>query len=325
MLPQGGAVAEQATLAGPMVVGTLGRLEEVKPDGTGRQTLSAEFPPATVLPARAGAPLVALGGGAVVKIDRNGTVTSLTPGGFQAGGAARRGDDVLACGRRPLPPGERSAARAAGRDQTTAAPALLLPGTTGRATVLALGCPVSWAAAADVVAGAGGPQVAYRRTTRGASVLAGPHGGPLGLTVSLRAVTSFAVAVASAGAMYLRAAGESVLSDRLGSAPPSASGLGVAQRVAGKRDLRGLDATLRAAMPALPPLEVPVTQLETAEPTALGRPGSTQPARTRQTARLVSRSGLCQHLVVVRGRCPGPTSRSTPRPSARTASHGRRR
>ncbi|HYT24932.1 MAG TPA: hypothetical protein VEP73_00405, partial [Actinomycetota bacterium] len=259
-------------------------------------------------------PLVALGGGAVVKIDRNGTVTSLTPGGFQAGGAARRGDDVLACGRRPLPPGERSAARAAGRDQTTAAPALLLPGTTGRATVLALGCPVSWAAAADVVAGAGGPQVAYRRTTRGASVLAGPHGGPLGLTVSLRAVTSFAVAVASAGAMYLRAAGESVLSDRLGSAPPSASGLGVAQRVAGKRDLRGLDATLRAAMPALPPLEVPVTQLETAEPTALGRPGSTQPARTRQTARLGQ---------PVRP-LPAPRRRARPLPRADLAGRPRR-
>jgi putative ABC transport system permease protein len=138
----------------------------------------------------------------------------------------------------------------------------------------------------------------------------------VGLTVSLLAVTSFAVAVASAGAVYLRAAGESVLQDTLRSAAPSASGVAVAQRVAGRRDVRALDLTLRAVMPALPALDPPVTGLETAEPTPLGRPGSAVPADERLTARLASRSGLCQHLLVVRGRCPGPTSLDAPAEAA---------
>lgn len=138
----------------------------------------------------------------------------------------------------------------------------------------------------------------------------------VGLTVSLLAVTSFAVAVASAGAMYLRAAGESVLQDALRSAPPSASGVAVAQRVAGRRDVRGLDGTVRAAMPALAALEPPVTGFDTTEPTPLGRPGPDVPARERPTAKLASRSGLCQHLVVVRGRCPGPTSLDAPAEAA---------
>jgi len=138
----------------------------------------------------------------------------------------------------------------------------------------------------------------------------------VGLTVSLLAVTSFAVAVASAGAMYLRAAGESVLQDALRSAPPFASGLGVAQRVAGKRDVRGLDLTVRAAMPALPALQPPITGFDTTEPTALGRPGSDVPTGERPTAKLASRSGLCRHLVVVQGRCPGPTSLDAPAEAA---------
>ncbi|HEV8652606.1 MAG TPA: FtsX-like permease family protein [Actinomycetes bacterium] len=138
----------------------------------------------------------------------------------------------------------------------------------------------------------------------------------VGLTVSLLAVTSFAVAVASAGAMYLRAAGESVLQDALRSAPPSASGVAVAQRVAGRREVRGLDRTVRAAMPALPALEPPVTGFDTTEPTALARPGADVPGEERPTAKLASRSGLCQHLVVLRGRCPGPTALDAPAEAA---------
>ena len=72
----------------------------------------------------------------------------------------------------------------------------------------------------------------------------------LGLSLSLLVVTSFAVAMAGAGAIYLRAAGESVLQDTLRRAPPLASGIGVDQRVASRQDLRKLDTALRGAIPS---------------------------------------------------------------------------
>ena len=130
----------------------------------------------------------------------------------------------------------------------------------------------------------------------------------LGLSLSLLVVTSFAVAMAGTGAIYLRAAGESVLQDTLRRAPPLASGIGVDQRVASRQDLRKLDSTLRGAITVLPVFDPPLTGLETAEPTQLGGPGS-KASGAPLTAKLASRSGLCDHLVVVSGRCLRPTSR----------------
>jgi hypothetical protein len=210
VLPQGGELLEQAALAGPMVVAGPGRVDAVKPDGTGRQALSSSFVPAAVLPARGGAPVVALGGGAVTAIDRNGTTTPLTKGGFQAGGIAGRGGRVLACGRRPLPLDQRLAARAAGRDETAAAPAQLLPAKGGKGVAVGLGCPVSWAAGADVVAGAGGPQVPFRRTTRGGSVLVGRAGGPLRTLLDRGRLESATGPGASVGAVAVSPDGELV-------------------------------------------------------------------------------------------------------------------
>jgi hypothetical protein len=119
-----------------------------------------------------------------------------------------------------------------------------------------------------------------------------------GLSLALLVVTSFAVAMAAAGAIYLRAAGESVLQDELRRAPPLASGLGVEQRVGSRLELRRLDAAVRAAQAALPAFRPPLAGLETVEPTRLGHRGPPL------TAKLASRSGLCEHLVVLAGRCP---------------------
>jgi hypothetical protein len=178
-LLEGGDLVAQAMSSGTMLAVGLGRVDEVKPDGTGRRAVSSSFAPVAVAAGTGAAPLVALGGDAVVTIDRDATTHPLTPGDYRAGGVARRGNRVLACGRRPLPLPRRLAARKAGRDESAPAPALLLSVRGGAPHELDLGCPVSWAAGADVVAGAGGPQVPYRRSSRGASVLVGPPGGPL--------------------------------------------------------------------------------------------------------------------------------------------------
>jgi len=175
---RGGPVVEQATLAGPMLVTGLGRIEEVEPDGSEGRVVGPGFPAVAVLPAHGRTPLVALGGDAVVTIDRSGTGRTITPDGFRARGVAGRGARVLACGRRPLPPEARLAAQAAGRDETRSVPALLLGVEGGGATEVAMACPVAWAAGSDVIAGAGGEQVPFRSTTRGSSVLAGRPGGP---------------------------------------------------------------------------------------------------------------------------------------------------
>lgn len=210
VLPHGGPLTEQAALAGAMVVAGPGRVDEVKPDGTGRRALSSDFVPLAVLPGRGGRPTVALGGSAVVTLDRNGTVDRLTPDGFWAGGVAGGQGQVLACGRRPLPLAERRAARAASRDESVAAPALLLPVKGGKESEVALGCPVSWAAGAPVVAGAGGPQVRYRRTTRGSSVLAGRVGGPLRTLLDRRGLESATGPGASVGAVAVSPDGKLV-------------------------------------------------------------------------------------------------------------------
>ncbi len=128
----------------------------------------------------------------------------------------------------------------------------------------------------------------------------------LGLSLALLAVTSFALAMAAAGAIYLRAAGESVLQDELRRAAPLASGVGIEQRVGSRRELRRLDSAVRAGMAAMPAFGAPLTELETSEPTRLGARGP------RLTAKLASRSGLCDHLVVGEGRCPAATSLDLP-------------
>ncbi|HEV3462903.1 MAG TPA: FtsX-like permease family protein, partial [Actinomycetota bacterium] len=120
-----------------------------------------------------------------------------------------------------------------------------------------------------------------------------------GLSVALLAVTTFAVGVGAAGAVYLRAAGESLLAQNLRSASSHTAGLHVSQVVADGRELRGLTRSVAAAGPAVPALAPPVTGLETRTPIELlavgGRPGS---------AYLASRDGLCGRLVVEDGRCP---------------------
>jgi hypothetical protein len=199
---QGAAVVDQAALAGPMLVTGLGKLEELQADGSASQVVAPSLPPVAVLPARGG-PLVALGGEAVLKVDRAGTATRITPDGFRAHGIAGRGGEVLACGRRPLPIAQRLAARDAGRDETADAPALLLRATGGRAREVGLACPVAWAARAGVVAGAGGAQVRYRRTTRGTSVLIGGPGGPLRTLLDRRRLEAATGPGASVGALAL--------------------------------------------------------------------------------------------------------------------------
>jgi putative ABC transport system permease protein len=120
-----------------------------------------------------------------------------------------------------------------------------------------------------------------------------------GLSAALLAVATFAVAVGAAGAIYLRAAGESLLAQNLRSATSYTAGLHVDQVVADGTELRSLTQSVAAAGPLVPALAPPVTGLETRTPVALqaagGRPGA---------AYLASRDGLCAHLVVEAGRCP---------------------
>ncbi len=120
-----------------------------------------------------------------------------------------------------------------------------------------------------------------------------------GLSAALLAVTTFAVGVGAAGAIYLRAAGESLLAQNLRTATSHTAGLHVSQVVADGKELRDLTESVAAAGPAVPALAPPVAGLETRTPVPLlaegGRPGS---------AYLASRDGLCARLVLEEGRCP---------------------
>jgi hypothetical protein len=207
---QGTAVVDQAILAGPMLATGLGKLQEVQPNGVSARIISQGFAPVGVLPARAGSPLVALGGDAVVLIDRAGTVSQLTPSGFRARGMAWAGSKVLACGRRPLPSDQFLPADAQGEGQTRNAPALLLGMKGGRPTEVELACPVASSAGGAVVAGAGGAQVRYRSTTRGTAVLAGRAGGPLRTLLSRAQLEAATGPGASVGAIAVSADGELV-------------------------------------------------------------------------------------------------------------------
>jgi hypothetical protein len=204
---QGGAVIDQAILAGPMLATGLGKLQEVQPNGVSARIVSHGAAPVGVLPARRGAPLVALGGDAVMLIDRAGTVSQLSPSGFRARGMAWAGTNVLACGRHPLPPDQRQVVDAAGKDPTRNAPALLLGLKGARPTEVELACPVASSADGNVVAGAGGAQVRYRSTTRGTAVLAGRAGGPLRTLLSRAQLEAATGPGASVGAIAVSADG----------------------------------------------------------------------------------------------------------------------
>lgn len=121
-----------------------------------------------------------------------------------------------------------------------------------------------------------------------------------GLSVSLLVVAAYAVAVSAAGPIYLRSAGESVLSDTLRAAPPSSAGMVITQLVRSAADVRHLDRAVGAARPALPALRDPVTGLESRTPVRVTAPG----LEFSRQAPLASRSDLCDHLRVTEGRCP---------------------
>jgi putative ABC transport system permease protein len=122
-----------------------------------------------------------------------------------------------------------------------------------------------------------------------------------GLTLALVALTAFAVGVAAAGAMYLRAAGESLLQDRLAATSPFSAGLLVERKVASSAEVQRLRLLLRhdsrLAVPALAP---PVFGLESEGFLTYSRPGGSDGPR----ARIAAREGLCGHLRLRAGRCP---------------------
>jgi hypothetical protein len=71
-----------------------------------------------------------------------------------------------------------------------------------------------------------------------------------GLTLALIALTAFAVGVAAAGAMYLRAAGESLLQDRLAATSPFSAGLLVERKVASSTEYAVVGPTGLVQLPA---------------------------------------------------------------------------
>jgi hypothetical protein len=187
--------------AGPLLVSRSGRLEQVKPDGTDRRVVAQNVrASAAVGPGRDGR-LVVLDSGVLTRVDRDGATHRLGPANFVADGLAGRGGRLLACadtsGRRP----------AAG---------LLLAAAGGPSRPVRLGCPVAWAAGADVVAGAGGPWTAVAgierdaAVTRGASVLLGRPGGRLRVLLGARALRAAAGAKATVEAVALSPDGKLV-------------------------------------------------------------------------------------------------------------------
>ena len=156
-------------------------------------------------------------------------------------------------------------------------------------------------------ADAGGPDVLGRVRTIWRGALGGlwlavrALAARAGLTLALIALTAFAVGVASAGAMYLRAAGESLLQDRLAATSPFSAGLLVERRVATSTEVERLQHLVRhdpeLAVPALKP---PLFGLESEGFLTYSRPGDSDGPR----ARIAAREGLCEHLRLRAGRCP---------------------
>src|SRR5215218_3005960 len=156
-------------------------------------------------------------------------------------------------------------------------------------------------------ADAGGPGVLGRVRATWRAALGGlwlavrALGARAGLTLALIALTAFAVGVAAAGAMYLRAAGESLLQDRLAATSPFSAGLLVERKVATSTEVERLQHLLRhdprLAAPALAP---PLFGLESEGFLTYSRPGDSDGLR----ARIAAREGLCEHLRLRAGRCP---------------------
>ena len=156
-------------------------------------------------------------------------------------------------------------------------------------------------------ADAGGPDVLGRVRTIWRGALGGlwlavrALAARAGLTLALIALTAFAVGVAAAGAMYLRAAGESLLQDRLAATSPFSAGLLVERKVATSTEVERLQHLLRhdpgLAVPALKP---PLFGLESEGFLTYSRPGDSDGPR----ARIAAREGLCEHLRLRAGRCP---------------------
>ncbi|HKP99971.1 MAG TPA: FtsX-like permease family protein, partial [Actinomycetes bacterium] len=122
-----------------------------------------------------------------------------------------------------------------------------------------------------------------------------------GLTLALIALTTFAVGVAAAGAMYLRAAGESLLQDRLAATSPSSAGLLVERKVASSAEVARLRQLLgNSPSLATTALTPPVFGLESEGFLTYSRPGDSEGPR----ARIAAREGLCGHLRLRAGRCP---------------------
>ena len=154
---------------------------------------------------------------------------------------------------------------------------------------------------------AGGPgalgrvRSAWRAALGGLWLAVRALAGRAGLTLALIALTAFAVGVAAAGAMYLRAAGESLLQDRLAAASPFSAGLLVERKVASSTEVERFRNLLRhdprLAVPALTP---PVFGLESEGFLTYSRPGDSDGPR----ARIAAREGLCGHLRLRAGRCP---------------------
>ncbi|HET8788606.1 MAG TPA: hypothetical protein VFO47_07650, partial [Actinomycetes bacterium] len=156
-------------------------------------------------------------------------------------------------------------------------------------------------------ADAGGPDVLGRVRTIWRVALGGlwlavrALAARAGLTLALTALTAFAVGVAAAGAMYLRAAGESLLQDRLAATSPFSAGLLVERKVTTSTEVARLQHLLRhdprLAVPALKP---PLFGLESEGFLTYSRPGDSDGPR----ARIAAREGLCEHLRLRAGRCP---------------------
>jgi hypothetical protein len=188
--------------AGPLLVSRSGRLEQVKPDGTDRRVVAQNVRASAAVGPGPDGRLVVLDSGVLTRVDRDGTTHRIGPANFVADGLAGRRGRLLAC------------ADAAGRRRADAG--LLLSAAGGPARPVRLGCPVAWAAGADVVAGAGGPWTRVAgierdaAVTRGASVLVGRPGARPRVLLGAKALRAAAGAKATVEAVALSPDGKLV-------------------------------------------------------------------------------------------------------------------
>ena len=121
-----------------------------------------------------------------------------------------------------------------------------------------------------------------------------------GVSLVVLAIASFVAAAASAGPLYLRAGGESILQDTLRSAPTSSTGLEVRLQVAPTPGQLGrLSTEVTAARAGVPywreqigGLELDAISVQTYDGSVVG------------TTRVVYREEMCEHLTFSQGGCP---------------------